>query len=407
MGCVKEENTLVDGQLVTQITPLWRTSLTSDQSELLSVSLYPPVVYNGNVLIGKLDENGPSFAMLNGKTGEIAWEWNDFFTRDLRKNLFIPSSYQFENLLTVSIGSNQYSIDLTDGTTIDRRDFDRNMAHLTGVGPRYFASASSDVSPTAYRGQIYTADLRDLSTEDTLIVPNYVNTSETAPEGGRIGLTGVPYPFIDESGDTMISYTYDNSIDIYTVNAFSGLYNYSKREHVYQDDPYEEGTYLNANGPFSIYNNQLKYHYARGGILCTYLYSNRVAWSREFSNLFFISGFEIFDDILVANNEDTYLYGLSPISGRQLWKTKASGTSSEMQYLNGVVYFVGGGDGLLHAVDIQTGKHLWKVRSPDLDRNSGAWFDRKVTVVPPGPGQEKGTVVVNSYIAAMAFEAAR
>jgi outer membrane protein assembly factor BamB len=66
---------------------------------------------------------------------------------------------------------------------------------------------------------------------------------------------------------------------------------------------------------------------------------------------------------------------------------------------------VGGGEGLLHAFDIETGRHLWKIKSPHLELNSGAWFMSKVNVVPAENSTEKATVVVSSYIGAFGYEA--
>ena len=130
-------------------------------------------------------------------------------------------------------------------------------------------------------------------------------------------------------------------------------------------------------------------------------------WSTSFPDGFTFSGYIAADGKILANCEDTYLYALDAETGRELWQEKSSGTSSKMLAHNGVVYFVGGGDGLLHAVEIETGRHLWKIRSPHLELNSGAWFMRKVNIVPSEIAGEKATVVVSSYIGAFGYEAAR
>jgi outer membrane protein assembly factor BamB len=75
--------------------------------------------------------------------------------------------------------------------------------------------------------------------------------------------------------------------------------------------------------------------------------------------------------------------------------------------MNGVVYFTGGGDGLLHAVEIETGKHLWRLQSPDLKHNRGAWFKEVVRTIPADAEGEKGKVIVSSYLSAFCYEAAR
>ncbi|NJN28126.1 MAG: PQQ-binding-like beta-propeller repeat protein [Cyclobacteriaceae bacterium] len=139
-------------------------------------------------------------------------------------------------------------------------------------------------------------------------------------------------------------------------------------------------------------------------MICINLTTGERIWSRSFKEG--APNSIIADGILLSNNEDTYLYALDPDTGKELWKEKSSGTSSRMSYLNGVVYFTGGGDGLLHAVDVATGKHLWKLRSPDLDRNSGAWFKRRVSVI-PGENGKRGKVITSSYLSAFCYEAAR
>ena len=129
-------------------------------------------------------------------------------------------------------------------------------------------------------------------------------------------------------------------------------------------------------------------------------------WSVPFPEGFGPSSFIITDNKLIANCEDTYTYCLDPLTGRQLWKEKSSGTSTPISYLNGVVYFSGGGDGKLHALDATTGKHLWKLKSPDESVNSGAWF-YGVCVAVPGKNGGKGRVVATTGLNAYGYEAIR
>lgn len=129
-------------------------------------------------------------------------------------------------------------------------------------------------------------------------------------------------------------------------------------------------------------------------------------WENSFNGNFLFSGFLIADNILVANCEDGYIYGLNPETGNQLWKEKSSGTSTRMHYQKGVVYYAGGGDRLLHAVEVQTGKHLWKLQSPDLKQDSRAFYNGMVAGS-PGQGAEKGKIFVNTGLHIYAYEAAQ
>ncbi len=78
-----------------------------------------------------------------------------------------------------------------------------------------------------------------------------------------------------------------------------------------------------------------------------------------------------------------------------------------MSYLDGIVYFVGGGDGLLHAVEVETGRHVWRLHSPDLEENNGAWFKGDIRVLSSFGEGTKGKVIVSSYLSAFCYEAAR
>ena len=142
------------------------------------------------------------------------------------------------------------------------------------------------------------------------------------------------------------------------------------------------------------------------GLACYDPLTGEPIWSASFPQGFGSSGFIIADNKLIANCEDTFTYCLDPLTGRQLWQEKSSGTSTPISYLNGVVYFSGGGDGRLHAIDATTGKHLWRVKSPDEVVNPGAWF-YGVCVAVAGKEGSKGRVIVTTGLNAYGYEAIR
>jgi outer membrane protein assembly factor BamB len=74
------------------------------------------------------------------------------------------------------------------------------------------------------------------------------------------------------------------------------------------------------------------------------------------------------NDKVYANSDDGQLYCINAKGGNILWQIRSSGSSTVLTYLNGVVYFVGGGDGNLYAVDGETGEYLWKIESPDVSK---------------------------------------
>ena len=139
---------------------------------------------------------------------------------------------------------------------------------------------------------------------------------------------------------------------------------------------------------------------------CHDLITGREMWTVNFSEGFVFSGFTIQEGRIFANNGDRFTYCLNPETGRQIWKEESSGSASPISYLNGVLYFMGGGDGRLHAIDANTGKHLWRLRSPDVDKNSGAWF-YGICVAVPGQGGKKGRIVATTGLNAYGYEAIR
>ena len=87
--------------------------------------------------------------------------------------------------------------------------------------------------------------------------------------------------------------------------------------------------------------------------------------------------FIIADNKLIAgsNHLDPAIYAFDLFTGEILWKESMPGTLSPLQFHNCIIYTVGGGDGLLHALDVSTGKHHYTMESPDYAANSNLFFN--------------------------------
>ena len=68
------------------------------------------------------------------------------------------------------------------------------------------------------------------------------------------------------------------------------------------------------------------------------------------------------------------------------------------------VYYVGGM--ALHAVEVATGKHLWRLKSPDVAVNRGAFFFGFCAAV-LGKNGKKGRIIANTGLNVYCYEAAR
>ena len=340
--------------------------------------------------------------MLSSATGKVLWEWDDLFEE--HKYFDIINQYQHNQYLAFQEGNRFYTLDLSNGTTIQKERRDYHALNMAGMGNTYFAAGNFLLNNENNQiGNIYTGTVDQLD-DALLISPSY---SLEYVDGNNItGFIGSAVPFMDASGDVMITYDYADAQLGWLGNTYTGLYNYTQRKHVYDKEPLALQVNAYASGPAVVHEGKAYYAPAKS-IVCIDVYTGKQLWKRNFPEGFAFSGYIIADGILLANCEDTYLYALDPETGKELWKEKSSGTSSKMSHMNGVVYFTGGGDGLLHAIDIETGKHLWRLRSPDLEVNSGAWFKRRVSVLPPENEGKKGKVIVSSYLSAFCYEAAR
>ncbi|MDT4849560.1 Outer membrane protein assembly factor BamB [compost metagenome] len=199
-------------------------------------------------------------------------------------------------------------------------------------------------------------------------------------------------------GDTVIVTAYQvptAEAEYNVIKSAFGLYNPGKKEWVYKDrmllEPQRSGV---VDWCPVIYEGKI-YWNANRNIICNDLRTGREIWRKAFRQDFLFTPLIIAENRVIANNEDTWLYALDVNTGAELWKSPSAGTSSHLVYLEGYVYYIGGGDGLLHAVDISNGKTLWKLRSPDLKGDSRAHFFGGISGAPAKNGK-KGRVMAST-----------
>ena len=139
---------------------------------------------------------------------------------------------------------------------------------------------------------------------------------------------------------------------------------------------------------------------------CFAAVTGKYIWRVIINGNFLFSGFIIQNGRVYANDSYGNLHCIDAVTSKEYWVEPTSGTSSDMVYLDGVVYLVGGGDGLLHAVDAETGTTLWKVKSPDATTYNDGYFDRFCAAV-PGSFGSKGRIIVSTGYNAYCYEAAK
>ena len=76
-----------------------------------------------------------------------------------------------------------------------------------------------------------------------------------------------------------------------------------------------------------------------------------------------------------------------------------------MSYLNGIVYFVGGSTGKLHAIDVRTGEHVWKINASNLEESDTSVFKTNAVYVFKAEKGNPAKVIALSHLNAYSFKA--
>lgn len=409
-ACHHEEDIVKDASGVAVKLPhLWYTSL-SDNKELIEVVTAAQIIYDGTkVVVGANKANRRYLAGLDSETGKVDWMWSDLLGLRTNPTYLDPISisedqyHVYQNKLMFTFSSSTYCIDLDKGATFWKHRVDLNRFDVcTGLGNMFINSGRADNSQLGE--ELYVGQLLGDPIEKPIVRPVYDRT-EYDPGSFQYGYIERELPFV-AGKDTMIAVLFIDPTKTGSLyQTAMGLYNYTQKRWVY------ERAILNGPSRFSnitwakLYNGRI-YHTSGRSMHCHDVLTGEEIWSVPFSQGFALSGFTIADGKIFTTNSDRYTYCLDPNTGRQIWKEESSGSSSPISYLNGVLYFLGGGDGKLHAIDASTGQHLWRLKSPDEAKDSGAFF-YGVCVAVPGSGSGKGRIVAMTGLGAYGYEAIR
>ncbi len=407
--------TVAKDTLVTSIKPLWSLVTSNDKTWNDGFDIAEPVIYGQNVLVSTILNKYQVFRMLNSQTGSEVWNWQDFF-RKLNydsSNYSIRFPYIKTNKMVWSSFNEIYSIDLETGNTIWKNLYaDKYGFQCKGVADNFFIQSWSPVTGNnlgpgdmVYNGNLITGSFKFLT------IPKY-DTTDVTPNNGRTGVILGTAPFINSSGDTMliISYADQPVTKDYLFRDAFGVYNFSKNKWQIERVPIGLPSITGINFTPIVKDGKV-FHCKVGLVTCHDVNTGELLWSyNQIGNAnFLFSGILVANGKVFANAGNGVLHCIEIATGKPLWQTESAGSCSDMAYLNGIIYFVGGSDGLLHAVDETKGKTIWKVISPDdgkaINKISGT-FTRFCAVV-PGVDGTKGRIVTHTGYNIYCFEAAK
>jgi len=419
LSCKKEEDIIKnsDGVIVRQ-PYLWASSLSKEN--ILSYNIRVNVINNNQVLTMEVEKKeGKPFGnnyllMKNIEGGKNVWKWDDRLTDFESED--ISFVYQNNQYLTFTNGPRNYGIDLSTGQTLwKKEDMDQYSLNVLGIGEIYYVSGNTKQEAVVSRlnDGIFEGNIHN-GKQIFVVTPNYSKTYINESSGYKYAIGGSNWamPFIMNL-DTLLLISYQELrppgppyLQTDQAQPFICLYNKSQRKWIYENVELAQPAVSQGVDGLPIRADGLVYMAVNRMITCHEVLTGKQVWTQTFDANFLFSGFIKVGNKILANNEGTYLYALDAQTGKRLWQVKSPGTCTKMQELNGVVYFVGGGDGLLYAVDADSGKVYWKIASPDKSKNSGAFFYNMCSVA-PGVNGKKGRVVVSSGLNAFCYEAVR
>jgi len=404
--CSKDKSDIItDGDgVITSQPHLWKVKLS--ESDIIGFLVETNVYYNDGVLIGAENKEGKEYlAFIDINNGGIKWK-ADFY--DKSYFFLIQGAYQFNEILIESENGIVYNLNLNTGSYKWIKEIDNSSSdRITGIDSLFFLfkqvsypSKPELIVDAAFYGNIsdgvikplLIADLGDLPESDLLNI-DYIG-----------GLQFI-HPFIDtNTDDIMLLCYYDKNCYLRNSNetesqAYLGLFNFSKKQWVYERVELGAGNWLAGITPTIIGDNF--YHTLMGGINeCRDLKTGSMVWHTENNFLYAYKGFVIADNkMIVMDDISGTLMALNIDNGNEMWQTNTAAGPSVRYELNGVLYFVAGDNGNLYAVDISNGEILWRIKDD--------YFKSEIKVI-PGKEGEKGKIIVSSFTTyAYCYEAAR
>lgn len=404
-ACNKEEisrETRNTEGVVVEMDYIWKTSLTD--KALVSGGRINAPIFNGHFITISQFGALPAISAVDIFTGEIVWEWRDFIGNDSDLDFFtIKWPYVYENRMIFKNGPRTYCIDLNTGETLwnDLGSAEYNLSgYITGYKDKYFFEGQSSNDTLDYKhwssyiGSVYGPNFEEMPYAPYDFIPHDWERIANWYTGGKM---------FEKDGKEYFVCTYQRISDHYTIHSSLNLYNVTDDKWEYWQKMLVPPKLGNQATGFPQVEDDIVITANGFNICANDVMTGDSIWEYNGTNNFTFGGFEIIDGCVYAMEEVNGLHCFDLHTGEKRWTMwhYALGTTSQMAHLNGVIYFVNGGNGNLMAVDMETGELLWDIESPDRES-----FRREVAVYEGGPG-EKNMVVTSTYQSAVAYEAVR
>ena len=358
---------------------LWQEPLHIDSGAYGS---FDPIVYQNNVLFSLIYYSDTEILkMRDGKTGGIQWEWEPPFGKGYSS--FSNAVFLKENKL-IYCGENEvYSINMDDGKTNWAYD---NQAGMCGwprikVWGDFVYHIHQPCGAADNIAYLVRTEIDDGTEWDTIF-------TQLIKNGYSPGLE-LPDFWLNPQGDTILFFInrmVNFSISSDTSNKVDLLaFNLTQRKLEYEIEEFDATGKANFHPPL-VWNNRI-YVQGHHTIYCFDAASGQKLWASEYKGAgehTSTGNLLIVNDKLVSYSNVGNFYVFDPWSGVEIRKVSDAGSNGpDMVAHEGIVYYGNIGDGRLHAIDVETGKHIWRERSPNRKNGfPGANFLHGVAINP-------------------------
>jgi outer membrane protein assembly factor BamB len=384
LGCCKEQQpTNPLGEVV------WKTSFGDGLTNSME-----PVVHKDIVVYSAYDSSNLKSKLIayNKETGVKVWGWQN--TKAIKGYLNPNAYYVKDNILILALASkpNQtVAINLDTGKEIWYKP-EGGIWQITGIGDKIFQVR---VHSDGLRDEVFEADI---ATGNWRLIYTTTKTQLDAPSYVK-GL----HSYTSKDGKSYIAFFVGKYKDASFKEAESILFKYSVDSSKMVYEKKLDFIDIKNTSPFLAAATSDKL-WLRGFPV----YAINEATGEKILEIEppfpeLLSGnLAVFNDKVFMPRTET-LICFDGKTGQQLWvdDARSSGSANRFQSHNGVLYFTGSGTSFLHAFDIETGKRVWRLSSPDKEK-AGSGFDAVVTVDPLS-----NKLYTATYLSAICYKTAR
>jgi len=122
---------------------------------------------------------------------------------------------------------------------------------------------------------------------------------------------------------------------------------------------FRTGMYGNVTSP-SLYKNRL-YHPCRDGIVYCLSLEGKELW--RFQTGGFIARLLVRDGVIYFGSEDAHFYAVDAETGREIWRVRTGASIYDEAKITGNLVCFGGWDCNYYALELKTGKEVWRFQS--------------------------------------------